>query len=753
MHPTGWKIKVASPGNFSPKQTGYVSPIRLFLTITTGIFIAEVIAMAVVYQLPEIPYYQTTLIDAAIMVTLIFPFLYFFSVRPLVQHIDMRRRAEQSLQQKEELQQRFFDSIGVMIAYMDRDFNFIKVNDAYAASAGNYPPEFFEGKNHFALFPHLENKEIFNQVVSRGQAYVALEKPFEYPDHPETGVTYWNWSLQPVKDAEGIVEGLVLSLLDVTERKRAEQKVELERARLRSILDTMPDGIYIVDRQFNVEYTNPVIEREFGPVGSRKCYEYFHGRSETCDWCKNPEVFSGKTARWEWGSWKTGKTYDVFDTPLANLDGSISKLKIMHDISVRKHAQAQLEYRNVELQTLSASEHRQRQVAETLRVAAQSLTQSLDLDTVLRALLKHLRALVHADSASAIFLEGETALGVRAVDGYENWTDPDQILSLKMEGDSNPIFQKLLVSRKPLLIPNTDADPDWVNYPGTEPIHSRLYVPLLVEDRLIGVVGLGKFETDYFIEEHIHWAEALVGQAAVAVQNAWLFEQVRAGRERLQFLSRRLVEIQESERRYIARELHDHAGQTLTSLMLGLGTIEREAGKPEFVRARAAELKNMTDHVLEDLHRLAVNLRPASLDHLGLTSALEQFIKAFAQDTHLPIRLKTVGLSDDDRLPAEIETTLYRIVQEALTNVIRHAHASRVDVVLERRDGSLLVIVEDDGIGFDADLARESGHLGLLGMEERTEMLGGTLTVESQPGRGTTLFVEVPYADSNSAGG
>jgi PAS domain S-box-containing protein len=753
MHPTGWKIKVASPGNFSPKQTGYVSPIRLFLTITTAIFIAEVIAMAVVYQLPEIPYYQTTLIDAAIMVTLIFPFLYFFSVRPLVQHIDMRRRAEQSLQQKEELQQRFFDSIGVMIAYMDRDFNFIKVNDAYAASAGNYPPEFFEGKNHFALFPHLENKEIFNQVVSRGQAYVALEKPFEYPDHPETGVTYWNWSLQPVKDAEGIVEGLVLSLLDVTERKRAEQKVELERARLRSILDTMPDGIYIVDRQFNVEYTNPVIEREFGPVGSRKCYEYFHGRSEICDWCKNPEVFSGKTARWEWSSWKTGKTYDVFDTPLANLDGSISKLKIMHDISVRKHAQAQLEYRNVELQTLSASEHRQRQVAETLRVAAQSLTQSLDLDTVLRALLKHLRALVHADSASAIFLEGETALGVRAVDGYENWTDPDQILSLKMEGDTNPIFQKLLVSRKPLLIPNTDADPDWVNYPGTEPIHSRLYVPLLVEDRLIGVVGLGKFETDYFIEDHIRWAEALVGQAAVAVQNAWLFEQVRAGRERLQFLSRRLVEIQESERRYIARELHDHAGQTLTSLMLGLGTIEREAGKPEFVRTRAAELKNMTDHVLEDLHRLAVNLRPASLDHLGLTSALEQFIKAFAQDTHLPIRLKTVGLSDDDRLPAEIETTLYRIVQEALTNVIRHAHASRVDVVLERRDGSLLVIVEDDGIGFDADLARESGHLGLLGMEERTEMLGGTLTVESQPGRGTTLFVEVPYADSNSAGG
>jgi PAS domain S-box-containing protein len=744
MQHTGWKRKA------STQETGYVSPLRLFLTITIGIFIAEVIAMVVVYDLPDIPYYQTTLIDAAVMVTLIFPFLYFFSVRPLIQHIDMRRRAEQSLQQKEELQQRFFDSIGVMIAYMDRDFNFIKVNDAYA---GNDPPEFFEGKNHFALFPHAENQAIFSRVVTSGQPYTVFEKPFEYPDHPENGVTYWNWSLQPVKGHAGNVDGLVLSLLDVTQRKQAEQKVELERARLRSILDTMPDGIYIVDRQFNVEYINPVIEREFGLVGSRKCYEYFHERSEVCDWCRNPDVFHGTTARWEWISGKSGKTYDVFDTPMANLDGSISKLKLMHDITDRKQAETELEHRNLELQSLSASERRQRQVAETLRIAAQSLTQSLDLDTVLRALLKHLRALVHADSASAIFLEGETSLGVRAVEGYEGWTNPDKILSLKLEGDTHPVFQKLLLSRRPLLIPNTDEDPDWIAYPGTEPIHSRLYVPLLVEERLIGVIGLGKFETDYFTGEHAQWAEALVGQAAVAVQNAWLFEQVRAGRERLQFLSRRLVEIQESERRYIARELHDHAGQTLTSLMLGLGTLEREAEKPDLVRSGAIELKRMTDHVLEDLHRLAVNLRPASLDHLGLTSALEQFIKRFAQDTHLPIRLKTVGLSDDDRLPHEIETSLYRIVQEALTNVIRHARASRVDVVLERRDGSILVIVEDDGIGFDAGDDRESGHLGLLGMEERAEMLGGQLTIESLPGQGTTLFVEVPFDHSNFAGG
>ena len=98
------------------------------------------------------------------------------------------------------------------------------------------------------------------------------------------------------------------------------------------------------------------------------------------------------------------------------------------------------------------------------------------------------------------------------------------------------------MARKSLLIPDIVAEPDWVSYPGTEPFHSRLFVPILGEDRLIGVIGLGKIEAGYFTEEHVQWAEALVGQAAVAIQNAWLFEQVRAGRERLQFLSHRLVE-------------------------------------------------------------------------------------------------------------------------------------------------------------------------------------------------------------------
>ncbi len=232
-----------------------------------------------------------------------------------------------------------------------------------------------------------------------------------------------------------------------------------------------------------------------------------------------------------------------------------------------------------------------------------------------------------------------------------------------------------------------------------------------------------------------------------------MFEQVRAGRERLQLLSRRLVEVQELERRYIARELHDHAGQSLTSLMLGLGLLEKGIGPDPDTQAQTRKLKSLTNDILEDLHRLAVDLRPASLDHLGLVPALDQLVNSFQGHEQLEMKFKSVGLREATRLSNEVETTLYRIVQEALTNVTRHAKATRVDVILELRGNAIVLIVEDNGIGFDVTFSPGNEHLGLIGMRERTEMLGGNLTLESIVGSGTILVVEVPNADTYPVSG
>ena len=146
---------------------------------------------------------------------------------------------------------------------------------------------------------------------------------------------------------------------------------------------------------------------------------------------------------------------------------------------------------------------------------------------------------------------------------------------------------------------------------------------------------------------------------------------------------------------------------------------------------------------MDDLHRLALDLRPVSLDRYGLVVALQQYLEFYRQQSGLDVALVTVGL-EQQRLPEEMETTFYRIAQEALTNVLRHAKAHHVGVVLERRGEKVVAIIEDDGLGFDVEEAMRCERLGLLGMRERAEMLGGKLTIESAPGTGTSVYVEVP---------
>jgi two-component system sensor histidine kinase NreB len=201
------------------------------------------------------------------------------------------------------------------------------------------------------------------------------------------------------------------------------------------------------------------------------------------------------------------------------------------------------------------------------------------------------------------------------------------------------------------------------------------------------------------------------------------------------------MDAQELERRRIARELHDETGQALTSLLLGLKEVE-DAKTDEARRESIASLRELTVATLQDVRRLAVELRPKALDDFGLAPALERLAELFTEQTGIPVDLEyTLG---DSRLPAGVETALYRITQEALTNVVKHAQASRVSIVLTRKDASVIAVIEDDGQGIDLDDTREGGF-GLLGMRERVELLGGRLQVEGGAG-GTAVVAEVPIA-------
>ncbi|MFY9290374.1 MAG: ATP-binding protein [Methylorubrum rhodinum] len=221
----------------------------------------------------------------------------------------------------------------------------------------------------------------------------------------------------------------------------------------------------------------------------------------------------------------------------------------------------------------------------------------------------------------------------------------------------------------------------------------------------------------------------------------------RAEAERLDLL-RRLGEAQENEQRRIARELHDQVGQTVTGLALGLKSLERlvEGSMGDRAGRHLQWLQSLAGEIGRDIHRAAVDLRPTALDDVGLREALATLLRQWTLRHEIRSDFQVMG--ESVRLPAAVETAIYRIVQEALTNVLKHARASTVSVSLEQRLEEVRVIIEDDGVGFDGEAeptAAAKPQLGISGIRERLSLLRGSLTLETSPGSGTTLFVRVPY--------
>jgi PAS domain S-box-containing protein len=220
-------------------------------------------------------------------------------------------------------------------------------------------------------------------------------------------------------------------------------------------------------------------------------------------------------------------------------------------------------------------------------------------------------------------------------------------------------------------------------------------------------------------------------------------ERERSERARTELLGR-LVFAQEDERRRIAREMHDQFGEQLTALGLRIRTLKEAAAGRDDLSAQIEALEHVAQQLDRDVDHLVWELRPTALDDLGLRAALTNYIQDWSLRVRVSAELHTTGLTTE-RLASEIETTLYRIAQEALNNIAKHARANHVEIILERRSDQVSLIVEDDGVGFDMGEANgERRGFGLLGMQERAALVGASLQIESSPGEGTTIFVRMP---------
>jgi signal transduction histidine kinase len=238
--------------------------------------------------------------------------------------------------------------------------------------------------------------------------------------------------------------------------------------------------------------------------------------------------------------------------------------------------------------------------------------------------------------------------------------------------------------------------------------------------------------------------EALGHDVAVAIQRGRLLEAVRDKEATTRDLMQRLLTAQEEERRRIAQDLHDHAGQTMTALIIQLAHLSahlQEMDRPA-IALELERFRTVAERSLDDLHKLVYDLRPLILDDYGLAAAVRAYVDTHLTPSGLEVGLKIIGL--EQRPPRDVETAAYRIIQEAATNTLRHAKAAQLEIRVDRRDGWLIVMVRDDGQGFVLEDAEPKKSLGVQGMRERAQLVGGHLQVLSVPGAGTTVLARLP---------
>lgn len=376
------------------------------------------------------------------------------------------------------------------------------------------------------------------------------------------------------------------------------------------------------------------------------------------------------------------------------------------------------------------------------------LASELSLAGVLQNIIDKARELVHAKYAALGVVQAGTL-----TEFMTSGIDAETREKIGPLPTGKGLLGVLVNDPRPLRIANIADDPHSVGFPTHHPeMKSFLGLPISVHGEISGRLYLtDKIDADQFTERDQAVASVLARQAGIAILNARLYESEKARfeasgelkeartRERLhKELVSRTMEAQEEERRRIARELHDEAGQALTSVMLGLGLL-RETDDPSAMSDQLGLVRSQVSDALARLRRLAAEMRPTALDGLGLVAA----VRHLTDSPMLLEGIKTDFESTDliGKLPPESEAVIYRILQEALTNVARHSKAKNVSVTIGERDNQIVAVVEDDGIGFNPD--RTDG-LGLVGMRERIDLVNGDLQIESTPDNGTTVVCKVP---------
>lgn len=387
-------------------------------------------------------------------------------------------------------------------------------------------------------------------------------------------------------------------------------------------------------------------------------------------------------------------------------------------------------------------EHSQRQLAESINQISKILTSTLNREELLSLFLDQLETLVPYDSATVMLLE-DGLLSMHASRGFEHFTGLMDSGHITFDPKSTYLMDEVLNGTQPIILADAKNSPEWYWAPCGTYVRSWMGVPLKVKGNILGLFSIDKNTPNFFTEKHAQLASVLAKHTALALDNSLLFTQLQEAHEQLRGLSAKIITAQEKERQKIAMELHDHTGQALLALRAELRVLQHLfVNHPEKTAQQIDYLDQIALELSKDLTQLAYDLRPTTLTALGLVSALDQYIKDFERRMNIKANF-IVNQDEVIRLPDEIEIVCYRIIQEALTNLVKHSQADQVEIRLSLNNQLLKLIVKDNGIGFSNMSKRDKRGFGLLGIRERLSPINGSLKINSHPGQGTELNVSI----------
>ena len=648
--------------------------------------------------------------------------------------ITERRRAENERDEQRRMLRTLLDAMPDVVLFKDKDLRYVVANKKYCDMYGLSEKELV-GKTDFEVMLLADDAERFRREDLRVlEGETVLERhECQTPWGPR-----WDESIRvPLRDDRGEIIGVVVAARDITERIHMEEDRDAQQRMLRALLDHLPHHILFKDRDLVYRVINQgycdFFERPMGQlIGAtdldvwpeEDAHHYMEGERRLLE--TGEPIRMEKFTETRWGpNWR-----EVIKNPLRDSAGNIIGILVAaHDITALKLADKQLRRRNEELSALNA--------------ISTAINQSLEPEFILKTALTEVLALdmIGAEGRGEVFLitqEGEALLIA------QHGLPQAYLDNAELRGK---YLCNLVQQHEHVVISDGETYEEGdVHGAGNLP-HCNLSLLLRSRERVLGCINLWLPASKTLAQDDFLFLNSISDRISMAVENAHLYEDVRQQNLEIRALSRQVIENSEDERKRIAQDLHDMTGQYLTALGINLNIIKQNLTPDMWDKTmpRLEDCTNLVERTTDYIRGVMADLRPPALDDYGLFAALMWLRDRFVKQAD--IQIDFIGQPLSERLAPHMEITLFRIAQEALTNVMKHAKASRVEVTLEESDGLIVLQVKDNGVGFDSTqpvTPYEKGGWGLLSIKEWMSGFGGIFEVKSAPGEGTLLRVEWP---------